>query len=168
MKHRTRMGFLEGFHQQSHQRGSRLSNHANPLLAIVADTIRYLNIYQRKSGERFMGCLPMLYVWLRSQFQCEISAFTKPYLPHSCPIKEFCESKWFEPKTKGGWIVFLQTVSNVEIVQLAPWMPYVPLLYRQGDKPWVQLFELQGAINYAPLMVVRQLERRQFIPAIGG
>ena len=40
----------------------QVQNHANPSLAIVAKTIRSLNICRRKSGERFMGCLPMLYV----------------------------------------------------------------------------------------------------------
>ena len=42
----------------------QVQNHANPSLAIVAETIRSLNICHRKLGERFMGCLPMLYVWL--------------------------------------------------------------------------------------------------------
>ena len=90
----------------------QVQNHANPSLAIVAETIRSLNICRQKSGERFMGCLPMLYIWLRSHFRCEKSAFTKAYFPHSCPINEFCESKWFGPKTKKGWIAFLQTISD--------------------------------------------------------
>ena len=47
-------------------------------------------------------------------------------------------------------------------------MPYVPLLYRCEDKPWVQLPRLWGAVSYAPLMVVRQLGERQFIPATTG
>ena len=110
----------------------------------------------------------MLYVWLRSHFRCEKSAFTKAYFPHTWPIKEFCESEWTGPKTKEGWIAFLQTVSDTEIIWLAPWMPYVPLLYRCGDKPWVQLPGLWGAVSYAPLMVVRQLGGKQFIPATAG
>ena len=40
----------------------QVQNHANPSLAIVAETIRSLNICRRKSDERFMGCLHMLYV----------------------------------------------------------------------------------------------------------
>ena len=42
----------------------QVQNHANSSLAIVAETIKSLNIYRRKSDERFIGCLPMLYVWL--------------------------------------------------------------------------------------------------------
>ena len=115
-----------------------------------------------------MGCLPMLYIWLRSHFQCEKSSFTKTYFPYTWLIKEFCESEWSGPETKEGWIIFLQTASDMEIIWFAPWMPYVLLLYRCGDRPWVQLPGLWGAISHAPLMVVRQLGGRQFIPAIGG
>ena len=81
-----------------------------------------------------MRCLLMLYIWLRSHFRCEKSVFLKAYLPHNWPIKKFCENEWSGPKTKGGWIAFLQTASDMEIIWLAPWMPYVPLLYRCGDK----------------------------------
>ena len=42
----------------------QVQNHANPSLTILAETIRLLNICRRKLDERFMGCLPMLYVWL--------------------------------------------------------------------------------------------------------
>ena len=42
----------------------QVQNHTNPSSAIVAETIRSLNVCRRKSGERFMGCLPLLYVWL--------------------------------------------------------------------------------------------------------
>ena len=42
----------------------QVQNHANPPLAIVVKTIRSLNICCRKLGERFIGCLSMLYVWL--------------------------------------------------------------------------------------------------------
>ena len=81
----------------------QVQNHANPSLAIVAETIRSLNICRRKSGERFMGCLPMLYVWLRSHFRCEKSAFTKAYFPHTWPIRSFARANGpdLEPK-KGG------------------------------------------------------------------
>ena len=91
-----------------------------------------------------------------------------PIFPHSCPIKEFCENKWSEPRTKEGWIAFLQTTSDVEIMWLTPWMPHVLLLYRCRDKPWVQLSGLGGAVNYAPLMVVRQFGGKQFVLTTGG
>ena len=48
----------------------QVQNHTNPSSAIVAETIRSLNVCRWKSDERFMGCLPLLYVWLHSHFQC--------------------------------------------------------------------------------------------------
>ena len=122
----------------------QVQNHANPSLAIVAETIRSLNVYRRKSSECFMGCLFILYVWLWSHFGCKKSAFTKPYLPNSLPVKEFCDSEWFEPKIKERWIAFLQNVSDKQIVWRAPWMPHVPLLSRCGEEFWVQLLGLYG------------------------
>ena len=56
----------------------------------------------------------------------------------------------------------------MEIVWLTPWMPHVFLLYGCGDKPWVQLLGLWGVVSYAPLMVVRQLGGKQFVPATAG
>ena len=47
-------------------------------------------------------------------------------------------------------------------------MPHVPMLYRYGDKLWVPLPGLWGAISYAPLMVARQFIGKQFIPITGG
>ena len=93
----------------------QVQNHANPSLAIVVETIQSLNICRCKSGERFMGCFPMLYIWLQSHFRCEKSIFTKAYLPYSWPVKEFCENEWSGPKTKEGWIAFLQAVSDTKI-----------------------------------------------------
>ena len=48
----------------------QVQNHTNPSPAIVVETIRSLNVYRRKSGEHFMGCLPLLYVCLQSHFHC--------------------------------------------------------------------------------------------------
>ena len=46
-------------------------------------------------------------------------------------------------------------------------MPHVPLLYCCGDKFWVPLLGLWGAISYAPLMVTRQFAGKQFVPVTG-
>ena len=70
-------------------------------------------------------------------------------------------------KTNKGWIAFLQNISDKQIVWFVPWLPHVPFLYCCGDKLWVPLLGLWGAISYAPLMVARQFAGNQFIPAIG-
>ena len=40
---------------------------------------------------------------------------SQKHLPHSWPIKEFYESEWSGPKTKEGWITFLQIASDTEL-----------------------------------------------------
>ncbi|KAH1115471.1 hypothetical protein J1N35_008849 [Gossypium stocksii] len=42
------------------------------------------------------------------------------------------------------------------------------VLYYCGDFDWVPLLEIWGAIGYAPLLVLRQYQLRQFILATQG
>ena len=47
-------------------------------------------------------------------------------------------------------------------------MPPVPILYRCGYELWVPLPGPWGAISYAPLLVLRQLAAKQFVPVTNG
>ena len=78
----------------------QIQNHCNSFLAILAETFRSLNFYRRNIESRFVGCLPMLYIWLRSHLPYKKSVFVKPYLPNSFPIKEFCNNEWSSSRTK--------------------------------------------------------------------
>ncbi|KAA3483832.1 golgin subfamily A member 5-like [Gossypium australe] len=42
------------------------------------------------------------------------------------------------------------------------------ILYRCGEFDWVPLLGIWGAVGYAPLLVMRQYQSRQFIPATHG
>ncbi|MBA0786311.1 hypothetical protein Gotri_006778 [Gossypium trilobum] len=42
------------------------------------------------------------------------------------------------------------------------------ILYKCGDFDWVPLLEIWGAIDYAPLLVLRQYRSRQFVPTTQG
>ena len=44
----------------------------------------------------------------------------------------------------------------------------VPILYRCGDELWVPLPGPWGAISYTPLLVLRQLAAKQFVPVTNG
>ena len=78
----------------------QIQNHCNLSPAILTETFRSLNFYRQNTESRFVGCLPMLYIWLRSHLLCVKDAFVKPYLPNSFPIEEFCNNEWSSPKTK--------------------------------------------------------------------
>ena len=71
----------------------QIQNRCNPSLVILAKTFRSLNFCCQNTESRFVRCLPMLYIWLRSHLPCKKSAFVKPYLPNSLPIEEFCNSE---------------------------------------------------------------------------
>ena len=192
------MGLPKRFHQQSHQRGSRLSNlsfiniqvdhfpssighvemtvidlfeqvqnHANPSLAIVVETIRSLNICRRKSGERFMGCLLMLYVGSKAtsnvrQVPSRSLIFLIIFQPRNSvkvsgpdprPRKDrylFTNSFWCGDSVAS-------TMDAICSFTLSVW--------RQALSTAIRIME---AVSYAPLMVVRQFGGKQFIPSIKG
>ncbi|PHT46102.1 hypothetical protein CQW23_15260 [Capsicum baccatum] len=66
--------------------------------------------------------------------------------------------------TKEQWVAFLH-ILNAEDVN---WVYPHPLLYACGDKPWVPLLGVWGAVSYAPLLVQRQFESHLFIPQTFG
>ena len=46
----------------------QINNQANPIPAIVAETIRSLNLCRRKGEGDFIGYAQLLYIWIRSHF----------------------------------------------------------------------------------------------------
>ena len=68
----------------------QIQHDSNPSLAILAETFHSLNYYRRNQLGRFLGCAPLLYIWIRSHTMCEGITFTKSYFPRAYPITEFC------------------------------------------------------------------------------
>ena len=58
----------------------QIQHGSNPSLAILAETFRSLNYCRHNKDECFLGCIPLLYIWIRSHIKCEGITFTKPYL----------------------------------------------------------------------------------------
>ena len=46
----------------------QIDNQVNPVLIIVAETIRSLNYCRTKGKGSFIGCAQLLYIWVRSHF----------------------------------------------------------------------------------------------------
>ena len=44
----------------------QINNQANPIPAIIAETIRSLNFYRRKGEGNFIGCAQLLYMWIEA------------------------------------------------------------------------------------------------------
>ncbi|KAM3380276.1 hypothetical protein P3S68_005849 [Capsicum galapagoense] len=66
--------------------------------------------------------------------------------------------------TKEQWVAFLQNLNAEDVTRVYPH----PLLYACGDKLWVPLLGVWGAVSYAPLLVQRQFESQFFIPQTFG
>ena len=94
------MAVVEVFQQIQH--GS------NPSLAILAETFRSLNYCRCNKDEYFLGCVPLLYIWIKSHTKCEGITFTKSYLLGASPIFEFCKNTWPPPRTEEWWVSSLQ------------------------------------------------------------
>ena len=76
----------------------------NPSLTILAETFRSLNYCRCKKDECFLGCVPLLFIWIRSHIKCEGITFTKPYLSKAYPIFEFYDNTWPLPRTEEWWV----------------------------------------------------------------
>ena len=93
----------------------QIQNHCNSSSTILVETIRSLNFCRQNIESRFVGYLPMLYIWLRSHLLFKKSAFMKPYFPNSLPIEEFCNSEWSGLRTKEQWVAFLERISSEQL-----------------------------------------------------
>ena len=140
----------------------QIQHGSNPSLAILVETFRSLNYCRRNKDECFLGCIPLLYIWIRGHIKCEGITFTKPYLPGASPISEFCKNVWPLPKSEEWWVKSLQNPDQLQ--WMAPWMSRPPLLFRCWNLSWIPLFGPWGVISYAPALTIRQYEAKQFIP----
>ena len=150
------MAIVEVFQQIQHS--------SNPSLAILAETFRSLNYYRHNKDECFLGCVPLLYIWIMSHVKCEGITFTKSYLLEASSIFKFCKNTWPPPKTEEWWVSSFRDSNQLQWMAL--WMSQPPLLYQCGNLSWMPLFGLWGMISYAPILTIRQFRAKQFIPAI--
>ena len=70
----------------------QIQHGSNPSLTILAETFRSLNYCRRNQEWRFLGCAPLLYIWVRNHIFCECITFTKSYFLGAAPIIEFCQN----------------------------------------------------------------------------
>ena len=116
----------------------QIQHGSNPSPAILAETFRSLNYCHRNQERRFLGCTPLLYIWIRSHILCESIAFTKFYFPEAALITKFCQNAWPTSKTEEWWVSLFQNLSQLQSMTL--WMSRPPLLYRYRNLPQVPLF----------------------------
>lgn len=68
---------------------SQFKHGVNPIPVILSETFRSLNHFRTEEEGRFVGCAPLLDIWMESHLKCIKDRFTRPYLPENrIPIKE--------------------------------------------------------------------------------
>uniref|UniRef100_A0A9I9EF92 DUF7745 domain-containing protein n=1 Tax=Cucumis melo TaxID=3656 RepID=A0A9I9EF92_CUCME len=65
---------------------------------------------------------------------------------------------------KEAWLSFFAKLTSENVIWKAQWMPLKAVIYRCGDFHSVPLLGPWGGVNYTPLLVLRQVWFKQFIP----
>ncbi|KAG8491763.1 hypothetical protein CXB51_015080 [Gossypium anomalum] len=125
----------------------RLSKRVTSIPTILVETFRSLGTCRKAGADRVI---------------CRV--FFEDY----SPLKHIVASTRRVDIPEENWIALLQNLQSKDVEWRAPWMIPSEILYRCGSFDWVPLLEIWGAIGYAPLLVLRQFDLRQFVPATHG
>ncbi|KAG8487783.1 hypothetical protein CXB51_018401 [Gossypium anomalum] len=146
----------------------RLDKGTTPVPAILAETFRSLNACRRAGEGRFIGCAQLLLAWFHSHFwkveKVSYRVFSRDY----SPLRELVATSRRDDISEEKWITILRNLQVENVEWRAPWLIPGEILYKCGNFDWVPLAGIWGASGYTPLLVLRQYQSRQFIPATQG
>ncbi|XP_022150759.1 uncharacterized protein LOC111018820 [Momordica charantia] len=144
----------------------------NLVIPILAETFRALNFCRSRGVGKFIGCAQLLYIWILShincppEFKCPQVKFSRSWSRLQNPILEFNQADWSQIHPgKEEWSIFFAGLRSEDVEWRARWMSTKPMMYRCGKFHSLPLLGPCGCVSYAPLMVLRQIWVRQFIPA---
>ncbi|KAK5803025.1 hypothetical protein PVK06_030664 [Gossypium arboreum] len=143
----------------------RLSKRVTSVPAILAETFRSLGACRKAGAGRFVGCAQLLLTWFYSHFRLIDKVICRVFFEDYSPLKDIVASIRRVDVPEENCIALLQNLQSKDVEWKAPWMIPDEILYSCGSFNWVPLFEIWGAIGYAPLLVLRQFGLRQFVPA---
>ena len=76
-----------------------VNKQANPIPIIIVETIRSLNFYRKKGECQCIGCVQLLYIWIRSHFWGKSTKPLKHFIGTFVPINEFLKKDWLMHQT---------------------------------------------------------------------
>ncbi|KAL1106177.1 hypothetical protein V6Z11_D04G183800 [Gossypium hirsutum] len=117
----------------------QLDRRVTPVSAILAETFRSLSACRRTGEGRFVGCAQLLLVWFHSHFWKVDKISYQVFSENYSSLKELAATPRRNDITKEKWMTILHNLRDED-----------------------------GAVGYAPLLVLRQYKSRQFIPAMQG
>ncbi|XP_040934457.1 uncharacterized protein [Gossypium hirsutum] len=139
-----------------------------PIPAILAETFRSLSSCRKTGKGRFIGCAQLLMAWFHGHFwkvdKVSYRVFSEGYFP----LKEEAAIQRREDISEEKWMDILQNLKEGDIEWRAYWMVPDEIMYRCGNFDWVPLLGIWGAIEYTPLLALRQYKSRQFVPTTYG
>ncbi|KAA3458455.1 227 kDa spindle and centromere-associated protein-like protein [Gossypium australe] len=147
---------------------SRLDKGVTPVPAILAETFRSLNACRRMGEGRFIGCAQLLLAWFHSHFWKVEKVSYRFITENYSPLEEIAATPRREDVSEESWIALFQNLQEGDIGWKVPWLITDQILYRCGSFDWVPLLGIWGATAYAPLLVLRQYNSRQFVPTTYG
>ncbi|XP_012435516.1 uncharacterized protein LOC105762161 [Gossypium raimondii] len=127
----------------------RLGKWVTPVPAILAETFRSLNACRRAGEGRFIDCAQLLIAWFHSHFWKVDKVSYRVFSEYYSPLKEIVATLRRDDISEENWIAILQNL-------------------QEDDFDWVPLLGIWGAVGYAPLVVLRQYNSRQFVSATYG
>ncbi|KAL1091251.1 hypothetical protein V6Z11_D07G144200 [Gossypium hirsutum] len=146
----------------------RLGKGVTPVPAILAETFRSLNACRQAGEERFIGCAQLLIAWFHSHLWKVDKVSYQVFSEHYSPLKEIVAMPRRNDISEENWIAILQNLPEDDVEWRAPWLIPDGILYRYGSFDWILLLGIWGVVGYAPLLVLRQYNSRQFVPATHG
>ena len=95
----------------------KIEEGVNPIMPILAETFRSLNHCRTKKAGKFIGCAPLLYIWIVSHVECPPEfnipkmKFTNSWNMMQNPILEFTRTNVGQilPEKK-VWVDFFSTL----------------------------------------------------------
>ncbi|KAG8482457.1 hypothetical protein CXB51_024387 [Gossypium anomalum] len=130
----------------------RLSKRVTSVPAILAETFRSLGTCRKAGAGRFVGCAQLLLAWFYSHFRLIDKVVCRVFFEDYSPLKDIIASTRRVDVPEENWIALFPNLQSKDVEWRAPCM--VPGIW--------------GAVGYALLLVLRQFNLRQFVPATHG
>ncbi|KAG8489994.1 hypothetical protein CXB51_015417 [Gossypium anomalum] len=134
-----------------------LSKQNTPVPAILAETFRSLDAYQRVGEGRFIGCAQLLLVWFYSHFWKVDKVPCRVFFKDYSPLKEAAATPRRDDITEEIWIEILQNLREEDVMWKASWMTPSEILYCCRSFDWLEVIKQE--FKRKNLELGRKIER---------
>ncbi|XP_039014069.1 uncharacterized protein LOC120143952 [Hibiscus syriacus] len=122
----------------------RLNKNADLVPVILAETFRSLNSCRHEGEGRFIGCAPLLLVWILNHFKHEERAPVLVFLEDFSHLQDFLSRKWSGGYGEEKWMNIFQNLEDNDVLWRASWNTSSRNMYKCGKHDWVPLPGIWG------------------------